>query len=243
MTAAATDRTTPDRTAPAKTRRPRDAQRQRVYLAETPLPSSPLPGLDACARFIDRVVGTFWWHERFPAHHLASVPRLRPGQGARQASYREDDDGPTITLPRRYRTKGVVLHELTHWALGIESGLPHHGRTFARVLLDATGEFCGPERATALAAAYREHRVHVGRPPRLGPDGTLHYGWDERLRLGKGRVLSVSYRDDEGLPQELISRFDGYERGWSVVRCQAPHDASLITRVPTASVWAVRDVG
>src|SRR6478609_5027063 len=104
-------------------RRPRDAQRSRVYLAETPLPASPLPGLDACARFVDR--------------DLASVPRLRPGQGARQAFFRVEDTGPTITLPRRYRTKGVVLHELTHWALGIDSGLPHHGRTFARVLLDA----------------------------------------------------------------------------------------------------------
>ena len=189
------------------------------------------------------MVGTFWWHERFPDHHLAAVPRLRPGQGARQAFYREDDDGPTITLPRRYRTKAVVLHELTHWALGIDSGLPHHGRTFARVLLDAIGEFCGPDRATVLAAAYREHRVHVGRPPRVGPDGTLHYGWDERLRLGKGRVLTVSYRDDEGLPCELVGRFSGYERGWSVLRFESPDDPSSTTRVPTATVWAVRDVG
>ncbi|HEX9467328.1 MAG TPA: hypothetical protein VGA11_02855, partial [Acidimicrobiia bacterium] len=106
-------------------RRPRDAQRRRVYLAETPLPSSPLAGLDACARFVDRVVGTLWWHVRFPDHDLASAPRLRPGQGARQAFYREADDEPTITLPRRYRTKAVVLHELVHWALGIDSGLPH----------------------------------------------------------------------------------------------------------------------
>ena len=93
-------------------RRPRDAQRRRVYLAETPLPSSPLPGLEACARFADRVVGTLWWHERFPDRDLGNVPRLRPGNGARQAFYREEETGPTITLPRRYRTKGVVLHEL-----------------------------------------------------------------------------------------------------------------------------------
>src|ERR687898_3122830 len=91
-------------------RTPRDAQRRRVYLAESPMPSSPLPGLDACARFVDRVVGTLWWEQRFPDRHLGAVPRLRPGNGARQAFYREEPTGPTITLPRRYRTKGVVPH-------------------------------------------------------------------------------------------------------------------------------------
>ncbi|MET0421667.1 MAG: hypothetical protein ABW073_08160, partial [Acidimicrobiia bacterium] len=143
---------------------PRDAQRRRVYLAETPLPSSPLPGLDACATFVDRVVGTLWWNVRFPERHLGVVPRLRPGNGAKQAFYREEPTGPTITLPRRYRTKGVVLHELAHWALGLDSGLPAHGRTFARVLVDMTAEFINPERAQELAASYREQRVHVGKP-------------------------------------------------------------------------------
>ena len=220
-------------------RRPRDAQRRRVYLAETPLPGSPLPGLDACARFVDRVVGTFWWHERFPDRDLGGVPRLRPGQGARQAFYREEDTGPTITLPRRYRTKAVVLHELTHWALGLDSGLPHHGRTFARVLLDAIGEFCGPERAAELAASYREHGVHVARPPRPGPDGRLHYGWDERLRLNKGRLLEVSCAS-EGVPPEFIARFDGYERGSSVLRFTGLDGGQEL--IPTKTVWSVRDV-
>ena len=223
-------------------RRPRDAQRRRVYLAETPLPSSPLPGLPACARFVDRVVGTFWWHERFPERDLAHVPRLRPGNGARQAFYREDDDGPTITLPRRYRTKAVVLHELTHWALGIESGLPHHGRTFARVLLDAVGEFCGPEPAAVLADSYQEHGVHVARPPRRGPDCRLHYGWDERLRVNKGSGARLHIRwtfDDE--PRQLTGVFDGYERGSSVLRCRT--DDGEVIRVPASAVWEVRGVG
>lgn len=222
-------------------RRPRDAQRSRVYLAETPLPASPLPGLDACARFVDRVVGTFWWHERFPERDLAAVPRLRPGQGARQAFFRVEDDGPTITLPRRYRTKGVVLHELAHWALGIDSGLPHHGRTFARVLLDATGEFWGPEHATVLATAYQEQRVHVGKPPRRGPDGRLRYGWDERLRLGKGHVLTVAHAaaDGDGEGQTVTGRFEGYERGASVLRFACADGSTA--RLATSTVWDVRD--
>jgi putative metallohydrolase (TIGR04338 family) len=221
------------------TRRPRDAQRTRLYLAETPMPSSPLPGLDACARYVDRVVGSMWWHLRFPDRNLAVVPRLRPGNGARQAFYREEETGPTITLPRRYRTKGVVLHELAHFALGLDSGLPHHGRTFARILLDATDEFCGADRARTLADSYREHGVHVGRSPRVGPDGQLRYGWDERIRLGRGHVLRVSCTGPDGEPQVVTGRFEGYERGSSIVRLAAPDDT--ITRVATASVWDVAD--
>ncbi len=218
-------------------RRPRDAQRRRVYLAETPLPSSPLPGIDACAGFVDKVVGSLWWHERFPDRDLGGAPRLRPGNGARQAFYREEPTGPTITLPRRYRTKAVVLHELSHWALGIDSGLPHHGRTFARVLLDGVHEFLGPERGDALATSYREHGVHVGKPPRRGPDGRLHYGWDERLRLGKGRALEVRYRD---AATTRLSSTPRCSRGTSAARrcCGSPMARGIVT----ASVWAVADV-
>ena len=201
---------------------PRDAQRSRVYLAETPLPSSPLPGLDACARFVDRVVGTLWWQVRFPERHLGAVPRLRPGNGARQAFYREEPDGPTITLPRRYRTKGVVLHELVHWAIGFDADLPPHGRTFARVLLDATEEYCGSDRAAELAASYRTQRVHVGKSPRADLDGRLHYGWDERLRLGRGRIIHVSclveHPGRDVCDSTVTGTFAGYARGSSHVR-------------------------
>ena len=167
-------------------RRPRDAQRSRVYRAESEVPSSPLPGLPACAAFADRVVGSLWWAVRFPACGLDAIPRLRPGNGARQAFYREDPGGPTITLPRRYRTKGVVLHELVHWALAREHDLPYHGTTFTRVLLDATLEFGGPERAGLLLDAYKQHKVRVGRPATRSDTG-LRYGDDERVRLAKRR--------------------------------------------------------
>ena len=195
-------------------RAPRDSQRSRVYRAETPLPSSPLPGLPACATFADRVVGSLWWQARFPDLGLGSMPRFRPGNGARQAFFREDEDGPTITLPRRYRTKGVVLHELVHWALHREVDLPHHGRTFTRVLVDATLEFGGPERADALLTSFRTFRVRsrqagsdrprrpallrLGRTPAPGPraradrpvararelDADVHHGRVRRLRPG-----------------------------------------------------------
>jgi putative metallohydrolase (TIGR04338 family) len=221
-------------------RAPRDAQRSRVYRAETPLPSSPLPGLAACATFADRVVGSLWWQARFPDLGLGGVPRLRPGNGARQAFFREDADGPTITLPRRYRTKGVVLHELTHWALHRDVDLPHHGRTFTRVLVDATLEFCGPERADALTASFRTFRVRVGRPARAAPDGRPHYGWDERLHLGRGRTLTIRSRADHGWETATTGTFEGYERGSSVIRLRDPAGGAY--RVVANTVFAVEPV-
>ena len=177
---------------PAEPRRPRDAQRSRVYRAETVVPSSPLPGLPACASFAEKVVGSLWWAARFPDHGLGGLPRFRPGNGARQAFYREEPDGPTITLPRRYRTKGIVLHELVHWALAATPDLAHHGTTFARVLVDATAEFCGPERAGELASAYAAERVRIGAPATVGPDGLLVYGADEQRRLARSRARAAT---------------------------------------------------
>jgi len=218
---------------------PRDSQRARVYRAETPMPVSPLPGLDACAVFADRVVGTLWWEARFPTHTIDQVPRLRPGNGARQAFFRPGHDvgaDPTITLPRRYRTKGVVLHELVHWALWHEADLPHHGRTFSRVLLDITEEFLGAERAAILADSYRTERVHVGRPARVGPDGRPRYGWDERLRLSRGREVVIRFRSPEDdaatAAGVLVTTGPGGH-------CLVLESGEGIARVSTKSVWAV----
>jgi putative metallohydrolase (TIGR04338 family) len=200
------------------------------------MPSSPLPGLDACRAYAERVVGTLWWQARFPEHTLDRVPRFRPGHGARQAFFAEHHDGElTITLPRRYRTKGVVLHELAHWALSTEPDLPHHGGTFTRLLLDATAEHLGADRAELLADAYRAQRVRVGRSPRPGPDGRLRYGWDERLRLGRDRNLTVRYLGATG-SDDATGTFVGYGRGGAFVRITA--EASE-RRVPTESIWSV----
>lgn len=213
---------------------PRDSQRARVYRAELPLASSPLPGLEACARFADRVVGTLWWQARFPDLTLDRLPPLRPGHGAKTAYFRDCGGDLSITLPRRYRTKGIVLHELAHWALHVDaSDLPSHGPTFVRVLLDANTEFCGPERAEALAAAYQAERVRVGEPPRHGPDGRWHYGCDERLRLGRGRALTLHVGGAPGPVRGVLERVES--RGATLVL----REGSRTHRVPCPSVWLV----
>ena len=218
------------------TSRPRDSQRARVYRAELPLTASPLPGLSACARFAERVVGTLWWHGRFPTLTQDRIPRFRPGHGARSAYFTDADGGDdwSITLPIRYRTKGIVLHELAHWALADQRDLPTHGSTFARLVLDATTEFCGPARATALTDAYRAERVRVGAPPRQGPDGQWRYGWDERLRLSLERQVAVH----ANAAPPVTGVLEAIHADVIVLRAG---DSSQ--RVATAALWSVEPVG
>lgn len=143
---------------------PRDSQRSKLYRAETPLPGRRFTTLEECAAYRDHVVGSLWWAMQYPDLDLEHAPRLRPGHGARSAFFRLEDDGePTITLPRRYRTAGVILHELAHWALHRRLDIPQHGPEFARVLLELTQQFGGDERAAKLRLSYAEHRVKVSR--------------------------------------------------------------------------------
>ncbi|MGZ4678142.1 MAG: hypothetical protein ACXVJ7_11045 [Acidimicrobiia bacterium] len=211
---------------------PRDAQRSRVYRAETPLGGRRLPTLPDCAGYLDDVVGSMWWVARFPERDLGRVPLLRPGNGARQAFYREDPGRPTITLPRRYRTVGVILHELVHWALSDAHDLPNHGRTFTRILLDATAEFMGAGKRERLAAAYAEHRVAIAPPPRRGPTGEFDYAWDERLRLGRGRQFTVRYDEDAAATGVLVSRANR--------RVALRQRDDSVVLVPERAIWSVR---
>ena len=213
-----------------------------MYLAETPLPSSPLPGLDA-VRALRRprrrhpVVGACGSPTTTSARCRACVP----GNGARQAFYRDEPNGPTITLPRRYRTKGVVLHELVHWALGLEPGFPHTGaRSHARPPR-RHHEFCGAERAEELATSYREQRVTSGKPGarRAGRTGALRMGRAPAPRAWR-RTLAVFYVLG-GVPCRTIGRFDRYERGSSVVPLVDELDGTVV-RIATTSIYDVADV-
>lgn len=209
---------------------PRDSQRSRVYRAETPLGGRRLPQLEDCAQFGDHVVGSLWWSARFPQRDLAYVPRLRPGNGARQAFYRDEPDGPTITLPRRYRTAGVMIHELVHWALADAHDVPNHGRTFARVLLDAIAEFMGESKRELLARGYAEHNVRVAPPPRVGPDHLYDYGWEERLRLGRGLGFVVHWGDGRRNSGVLVTRAH---------RTVTLRDSLSEHRIPEREIWRV----
>ena len=220
--------------------RARDAQRTRLYLAETPMPSSPLPGLDACACFVDRVVGSMWWHLRFPDRPSRSCPACGPATGRGRRSTARKRPGPRSPCRRRYRTKGVVLHELVHFALGLDSGLPHHGRTFARILLDATDEFCGADRASTLADSYRASTACTSaRAPRAGPTDDSGTGGTSASASDAAGPARVAAPRPTANPSVVTGRFEGYERGRR--SCGSPRPTARSRASTTASVWDVAD--
>ncbi|MBJ7282406.1 MAG: hypothetical protein JHD40_04775 [Acidimicrobiia bacterium] len=217
---------------------PRDSQRVRVYRAETPLKGRELRTIEQCEDFCESVVGTLWWLNRFPELGLERIPHLRDGRGARQAFYREDPGHPTITLPRRYRTVNVILHELAHWTMHADHDLPNHGYTFTRVFMDLTAEFCGPAARELLAAAYSEHKVHIGAEAVLGPDGIYRYGNDERLRLGRDRLLVIDHIESESPVSGVIVR--STKKQITLLLQDKQLDDERHLSIPRDSIWRVR---
>ena len=162
------------------------------------------PGSPRARAFAERVVGSLWWAARFPDSGLGDVPRFRPGNGARQAFYREDPGGPTITLPRRYRTKGVVLHELVHWALAASTT----SRTTARrshascsTRCSSSADPSAPGCCSTRTGAARARR-HAAVVSARG----LRYGDDERGVSRSGVVHTRHERRDATLA--AVDRFN-----------------------------------
>lgn len=138
-------------------RRPRDSQRSAVYTWERRLPGWPGDGLTlaGCQQLVCRV-----WGE-----HLRSVaPRVTDGRGRRSACYAFSSH--QIRLPRRARSRYVVLHEIAHGILGeTDPGVADHGPEFARLYLSLLYRHAGVSlsRARSLAVHQRPRRVHFAR--------------------------------------------------------------------------------
>ena len=70
---------------------------------------------------------------------------------------------------------------------------------------------------------------------RLGPDGRLRYGWDELLRLGRGRTLTLRH-DPADRDVSVTGVMSGFERSGATVVVLG---ATGAVRVPMKTVWHV----
>ena len=175
-----------------------------------------------------------------PTATSATCPRLRPGQrrapGLLPRGGRRPHHHPAAPVPHEGR-RAPRAHALgarhrlrapaprTHVRAGA-------ARRHRRVLRRRPRPRCSPTRTRSTACT-------SARPPRVGPDGRLRYGWDERLRLGTGagaaRVRTDARRR---APRACPACFDGYERGSSVAALSWC-DGSEFVRIPTKHVWWV----
>jgi len=139
----------------AEWRAPRDSQRARVYRAEHAVALQlGEPNLGAVAdtqAAVDRVVGSEWWHTAAPHRPVVVVG---DGRGRRSGG----SVGGEIRLPRLYRTRLVLLHELAHEWLTCPVRAPH-GPEFAGAFLVLAGSFHSESARDRLAAAFADEGV------------------------------------------------------------------------------------
>ena len=139
-------------------KRLRDSQRSRIYASEKGLRRGQrFLDMRECQRYVDLVVASPWWQERFGSR---SRVQARDGRGRRHAG--AYDHKRAITLPRWSRSELIILHELAHIATPLEFAA--HGPEFARNYLELVRYFMGERAGARLENAYRENRVRVALP-------------------------------------------------------------------------------
>jgi putative metallohydrolase (TIGR04338 family) len=137
--------------------KPRDSQRARLYRAEhrtaLRLVEPNLGSVDEVQGLVDRVVGSDWWRSAAPHRPMVAVA---DGRGRRSGG----SVGGEIRLPRMYRNRLIVLHELAHEWIMCPVRAPH-GPDFAAGFLMLAGEFHGGRTRDLLAASFEAERVEV----------------------------------------------------------------------------------
>ena len=102
-----------------KAKRPRDAQRAKVYAAEwEAFKSGPhdnrIPDLDVVRRICEEWVGSSWFRATFP--QVESI-RVCDGRGRRRPCgfpFDVEGEGGTMKFPRFARKRWLLCHELAH---------------------------------------------------------------------------------------------------------------------------------
>jgi putative metallohydrolase (TIGR04338 family) len=143
--------------AAAEWKKPRDSQRARVYRAEDKVAQKlKEPNLGSVAStqdVVDSVVNSDWWQAVAPHRPLVVVA---DGRGRRSGG----SIGGEIRLPRRYRTRLVVLHELAHEWVTCPVRAPH-GPEFAGAFLNLIGVFHSDGVAALMSDAFAYEGVRV----------------------------------------------------------------------------------
>ena len=131
-------------------KRERDTQRGKLYGAEGAVFTSEeaafhdkankqLETVTECQQLVNRITNSQWWSKKFVPRWMIGgkfvgprhVIKVTDGRGARKATARAG--GRVINLPRWYRRRWIILHELTHCLTFRTDGhkVEAHGLEFA----------------------------------------------------------------------------------------------------------------
>lgn len=136
----------------------RDSQRIKVYGSEwqTYLDKKPpdYRTVAECQEFVDEVLASPAWKHLYPSG--PSSITVTDGRGRRSAVAFALER--RIAMPKIYRHRFVVLHELAHFPTA-NKDLASHGPEFVSTYLYLTSEFLTPEEHAALVSAMASQRV------------------------------------------------------------------------------------
>jgi putative metallohydrolase (TIGR04338 family) len=136
-------------------KRVRDSQRSKIYASEKGLRRGQrFQDMRDCQRYVDLVVFSPWWQERFGSRARVEA---RDGRGRRHAG--AFDHKRAIALPKWSRSELIILHELAHIATPLQFAA--HGPEFARNYLELVRYFMGDRAAARLENGYRMNHVRV----------------------------------------------------------------------------------
>lgn len=140
----------------------RDSQRIRVYRANTGVLGSAYPHMDDVRDFCLEVLSSNIFKELFPKNTPWDLPILKPGRGAKTAHVIWHHNGRIeIAFPRAYRFSTYILHELTHYGIGLRDDIAAHGPEFVGLFLALVDDFCSTRTSNALRRAMTKNNVRV----------------------------------------------------------------------------------
>lgn len=159
----------------------RDSQRQRLYDAEyffrymNEVDNPQFDSIQGISDYVNRIVNSAWFIKRW-GKPLGKIGVYENRGGCWASRYRG------IHLAKWGWNKVVVLHELSH-VLTI-SGVPSHGRYFARTILEIIGHEMGSQARELLKESYRRNKVRFHPKHQLSPEAL------EKMReIGRNNLL------------------------------------------------------
>ena len=177
----------------------RDSQRSKVYGAERevkfPKALERLETVPEIEAWLSKIMRSAWWkkykiqsaafinREPFPLKLYKSI-RVKDGRGRRHAC----GGHGSISLPMWSRYRLVILHEVAHV---LQRERPWHGRQFTQIFLDLVRRWIGKPAYTELRAAFRKHRVKVGKKRKCGNV----QGNPEALRKYREEKAAAKHKD------------------------------------------------
>jgi len=141
-------------------KRKRDSQRSRVYRAERTVPPDKFfNDIEEVREYVDKIVSSRWWKNRYPWVKKVFVEHRTRGCNALGYAPSLFCTAGRISLPRWAWNNITVLHELAHTVVIPRPTIASHGPEYCKTLLALVDRWGPSEGGKQLRAAFKQHRV------------------------------------------------------------------------------------